>query len=346
VEISPMTLSGTTGQTLTGTSTVKGVRSSISISYPSNLPTTITRNTDGTFKLTSQYTCTTVGTFTPALKATIDGTVYTVPVTVTCTQGVQINPMTLSGTTGQTLTGTSTVKGVKSTITVSAPSTLPTTVTKNADGTYTLTSQYTCTTAGTFSPALTATIDGTVYPVSVTVTCAQAVEIAPITMSGMTGQTLTGTSLVKGVKSSISVSYPSTLPTTITRNADGTYTLTSQYACTTAGTFNPTLTATIDGKAYPVSVTVTCTQAVQISAMTMSGTKGQTLTGTSLVKGVRSTLTVTYDAALPTTVKKNTDGTYTLTSTYKCTTTGTFKPSLVAKVDGVNYPVSVTVTCK
>jgi hypothetical protein len=357
VEFTPMTLSAAAGQTASGSTIIKGIKSSLQINFSGDLPTTITQNPDGSTTLNSKYTCVNPGTFSPTLKANIDGTSYTIPVTVTCTGSappVQISSMILSGSVGQTATGTSTVTGVKSSITISFSADLPTTVTQNPGGTFSLNSRYICTTAGTFSPMLKTTVDGTTYPVQVTVTCAgttaNPVQIDPITLSGTTGQKLTGISKVRGLTppASISLSFSSDLPTTVTANPDGTFTLTAGYTCTAPGTFKPVLKVTANGVTSTVPVTITCTGAstVSVTPITLSGLKGQTLTGTSTVKGVQTSLGLSFSSTLPTTAARNADGSYTLTSKFTCATAGTFKPTLTAVVDGVSVPIGVTVTCK
>lgn len=349
---SAITLSGTVGQTLTGASTVKNTKGGISISYATNLPTTITTNADGSYQLNVQYQCTAAGTFTPLLKVTDSTTTLTVSVTITCQAAAassSATSMSMSGTVGQTLTGTSKVSGVKSTLTLTAASDLPTTSAKNADGTYTLTSTYKCASAGTFSPSLKATVDGTVLTVPVSITCAAAAAAptaSSISMSGTVGQTLTGTSTVTGVKSSISITYASDLPTTVTQNTDGTFKLTSTYKCVSAGTFSPSLKATVDGTVITAPVSISCYAAPAATAMSMSGLVGQVPSGSSTISGVRSTLSVTAASDLPTsTSAKNSDGTYTLTSTYKCAAVGSFSPSLKATVDGTVLTVPVSIAC-
>jgi len=261
----------------------------------------------------------------------IDGSAVTQPVSGTITSS-PTGTYTVAGTVNSTPTGTYTVAGTVTNV-PSGTQAVSGTVTSTPTGTYTVTAA-SMTVVNPTAANLKAQVvgAGTAGTADAGVVTIQGIaSMTPISVSGTTTATPTGTYTVAGtVNSTPTGTY--TVAGTVTNVPSGTQPVSGTVTATPTGTY--TVTAT--------SMTVVNPTAANLKAQVVgAGTAGTADAGVLTIQGIASMTPISVSG----TTTATPTGTYTVAGTVNATPTGTYTVAgTVTSVSSGTQPVSGTVT--
>jgi hypothetical protein len=255
-------------------------------------------------------------------------TVYPPPsatcVLITAVQGVQITPVTITGSGGTGGPYTFTASGLPAGLSMSAGGTIS--GTSGVSGTFSYMVTVTDSAGNTGTSTCSVTVNPAPSASCVAITAVQGVQITPVTMIGTGGvggpYSFTATDLPAG----LTMSSTGTISGTPTVNGTFNYTVTIKDAAGNTGTFK--CSVTVNPPPSASCVAITAVQGTAITPVTLTGTGGTGGPYTFTATGLPAGLSMSSNGTISGTPTVSGTFSYTVTIKDAAGDTGTFKCSV------------------